>query len=312
VTLLTRKYHPSDLYEFHSTFRATENYVLPDGGSYEAVLSAMWELGQFEDIVQTGSEPALGSASRVAIVFSTTSDVWMGWQCDEFFWPQSQTFHSNKRALYIALKHLQYSVDILLEPDDLADQDLLSSYATIYLADAHITAGSASALSLWVQRGGTVFASAGAGARDEFDRSNLVMQQLLGVETTTMDAPANASISFIKADLPYTLPLDTVVIRDDTHTASFPAFGAVASLTVPTNMTSEVDILATFLNRGDPAVSFRRFGRGAAIATAFMPGLSYFAPAIPAQPLDRCSRKECFTRKCITVTVVCVCAHALS
>jgi hypothetical protein len=51
----------------------------------------MWELGSFEDIVQIGSEPA----NRVAIVFSTTSDVWCGWQCDEFYWPQARLEYSH-------------------------------------------------------------------------------------------------------------------------------------------------------------------------------------------------------------------------
>lgn len=39
-----------DLYEFHSSWHATENYVDVEGGSYENVLAAMHELGQFEDM----------------------------------------------------------------------------------------------------------------------------------------------------------------------------------------------------------------------------------------------------------------------
>jgi hypothetical protein len=280
-----------DLYEFHSTWRGTENYVLPDGGSYETVLSAMWELGSFEDIMQSGSEPSPERASRVGIVFSTTSDVWMSWHCEEFYWPQAQSFHSNKRALYMALKHLQYSVDVLLEPDDLAD--LSSEYFTIYLTDAHITAASAVALTQWVQGGGTVYATAGAGTRDEFDGKNTAMLQLLGLESVVVYAPANASVRFIKEDLPYVPPINVIMPSTEMKIAPFSAYGAVANLKVLPD--SGVETVATFQNGGDIALSYRRVGDGAAVMAAFMPGLSYFAPAVPARPLDRCSRKECFT-----------------
>ena len=63
-----------DLYEFHSSWHATENYVDVEGGSYENVLSAMWELGQLDDIIMAGVEQ--GAGARTAVLFGRTADIW--------------------------------------------------------------------------------------------------------------------------------------------------------------------------------------------------------------------------------------------
>lgn len=55
-----------DLYEFHSSWHATENYVDVEGGSYENVLAAMHELGQFEDMYAVAS-----SVCTTCLAFST-------------------------------------------------------------------------------------------------------------------------------------------------------------------------------------------------------------------------------------------------
>ena len=47
-------------------------------------------------------------------------------------------------------------------------------------------------------------------------------------------------------------------------------------------------ILATFGADGSPAVLRRALGSGSAVYAAFLPGLSYFRPALPrAMPVDR-------------------------
>jgi hypothetical protein len=49
--------------------------------------------------------------------------------------------------------------------------------------------------------------------------------------------------------------------------------------------------LATF-GDGSPALIRRTVGKGAAYFAAFLPGVSYFAPAIPLRPVDRSSVDE--------------------
>ena len=46
-------------------------------------------------------------------------------------------------------------------------------------------------------------------------------------------------------------------------------------------------VLATFGSDGSPALLRREVGSGSATYAAFLPGLSYFAPAVPRRPVDR-------------------------
>ena len=71
-----------------------------EGGSYENVLRAMWELGSFEDIIMRGREQAAGA--RTAVLFSRTADIWQSSGGGVF-----ETLLAHKRSLYIALKHMQ-------------------------------------------------------------------------------------------------------------------------------------------------------------------------------------------------------------
>jgi hypothetical protein len=68
-----------DLYEMHSSLGALENYIQSDypeeQGTYEVILSSMWELGQIDDIV--AASPSQGApAAEVAMYFSTAADAW--------------------------------------------------------------------------------------------------------------------------------------------------------------------------------------------------------------------------------------------
>ena len=48
-------------------------------------------------------------------------------------------------------------------------------------------------------------------------------------------------------------------------------------------------VLATFGSDGSPAAIRRTVGKGSAYYIAFLPGLSYYDPAIPKRPVDRSS-----------------------
>ena len=71
-----------------------------EGGSYENVLRAMWELGSFEDIIMHGQEQ--GAGARTAVLYSRTADIWQSSGGGVF-----ETLLAHKRSLYIALKHMQ-------------------------------------------------------------------------------------------------------------------------------------------------------------------------------------------------------------
>lgn len=55
-----------------------------------------------------------------------------------------------------------------------------------------------------------------------------------------------------------------------------------------------VSVLGTFDSDGSPAVLQRSHGKGKTVYAAFLPGLSYFHPALPRRPVDRSTTDESF------------------
>jgi len=154
-----------------------------------------------------------------------------------------------------------------------------------------------------VAGGGRLFVSAGGGLLDEKNATNAPMAALLGVTplgtyvgrgTDPDSIGASASprpVQFIKQDLPFAPLLDTVEVM-----AGGPGAGSllrthgaksIFRLAPPAAGTPPPRVLARFLSDGSPALLHRAVGAGAATYAAFLPGLAYFAPAIPQRPVDR-------------------------
>ncbi len=257
-----------DLFEFRPVQAAyTENHVTnPD--TYVTVLRTFRELGLYEDIVQAGQlRPA-----ETGLWFSETSDIWGD---------TDGSFGAAKRALYISILHQQLPVDVLVEQDAL--DGTLGRYKALYLADRHVSQAASARIAARVQGGGRLFATAGAGMFDEYDRPNRVMRELLGVDMTSLTAPDDAQVAFIKQDLPWVRPLGSVTW----HQQKLPVFGAI-TLVKPS---ADAAVEGLFAD-GSPAVVARRVGQGQTRYCGFLPGLSYFRPAVPERPVDRGSTDD--------------------
>jgi hypothetical protein len=230
-----------NLFEFRPVQAAyTENHVsLP--AMYQTVRTAAAELAKFEDIVQTG-RVAPGSA---ALWCSLASEVW-----DD----QAGSFGADKRCVYILARHAQLPLDVVIEGDDLA------AYRVLFLTDRHVSRAASTRIAHWVQAGGTLIASAGAGLFDEFDRPNITLRELIGW-TGELELSA-APIKLEKQDLPFATPLGTL---------QWPAYGAKAGL------------------KGAETTGIRQtqVGQGRVLAFTGLPGLAYFQPALPRRPVDR-------------------------
>ncbi len=257
-----------DLFEFRPVQAAyTENHV-SDPAMYAMVLRTLRELAQYEDIAEASQpEPA-----HVGLWFSETSDIW-----DD----TAGSFGAAKRALYVAILHQQLPVDVLVDQDAL--DGTLDRYQVLYLADRHVSRAASARIAAWVERGGRLLATAGAGMFDEYDRPNTVLRSLLGAQLRELVAPQENAVLFIKQDLPFVRPLETVTWAG----ARLPVFGAFGRGSAGSDATVE----ATFSD-GSPAVVARNAGRGQTRYCSFLPGLTYFRPAIPPRPLDRGARDD--------------------
>lgn len=260
-----------NLFEFQPVQLAyTENHTSwPE--MYQEVRRSLHELGTFEELVQDGQvRPGVAG-----LWFSETGDAW-----DD----KRHPFAAAKRALYIAIRHQQLPLDVVVEQDAL-DGTLLS-YQVLYLADAHVSRAASKAIADWVATGGRLFATAGAGMFDEFDGPNTVLRELLGVEPESLETPEAATVRFIKQDLPFSQPLDVVTWQGAGGKVELPVFAARGRF-----KTVNAEVRGVFRD-GSPAIAARQTGKGQAVYCGFLPGLTYFKPAIPLRPVDRGATDE--------------------
>eukprot|EP01047_Picozoa_sp_COSAG01_P091336 COSAG01_NODE_22964_length_834_cov_0.912925_1_plen_224_part_01 len=180
-----------DLYEMHSTAFTTENSIgeyPAENGTYELVQDTLYEYGQFDDLIQSVSSQSSPPAD-VAVYFSTAADAWMGDRdgpCT--YLPKAGTscsiFKAAKRALVIALRQQQLTVDVVNE-EDAVSRNTLAQYQTLYVVDPHVSSRATAAISAWVAQGGTLYVTASGGLYDEKNAQNAPMRELLGLSAFT-------------------------------------------------------------------------------------------------------------------------------
>ncbi len=260
-----------NLFEFHPVWMAyTENHVSSQK-MFETVLRSFREYGLFEDIVQGG----IVREAKAGLWFSETADIWSD---------NAGSFAAGKRSLYIAVRNNQIPLDFIVEQD--AIEGTLNKYSTLFLTDRHVSIPASKKIAEWVQSGGVLFMTAGAGMFDEYNRRNSIMSALLGFEQGKTIETTESRIEYIKQDLPFAKPLEEIV-EINGEKCSIPVFGAICKITTQ----ADSSVTGRFSD-GSPAVVQINRGRGKIIYCAFLPGLSFFKPAIPMKPVDRGSTDD--------------------
>ena len=238
----------------------TENHVdAPE--MYQAVRVGLHELARFDDIVQDG-QVRKGVA---ALWFSEVADVW-----DD----KRAPFDAAERSLYLMLRHQQLPLDVVVEGDD------LDGYSALFLTDRHVSRAASRAIAAWVERGGQLVATAGAGMLDEMDRPNATLRRLFGVAPGPIERDGGEPVRFEKQDLPFVQAMDQVRTTDG---KVIPVIDVRAPVT---SERADVSVVARFED-GRAAMTARRVGKGVARYVGFLPGLSYLKPAFPRRPFDR-------------------------
>ena len=199
--------------------------------------------------------------------------------------------HRNGR--YIALQHSELAVDMVVEDDFGAT---LNSYTLIVLTDTHVSTTASKGLAAWVAAGGTLLATAGAGAFDEMNKTNAVMTKLLGIGSNQGTYEPGDDIQFIKQDL-----VNASIVGEVTFEAAAAAAAGGAGAGNGTNVTmpavavrqmftpaTTATVIATWNDTKKSAAAVHSVvGKGQVFYYAFHPGFSYFLPALPVRPTDR-------------------------
>ena len=232
---------------------------------YGAIRDCQFELGAID--------PYLHETTRrktdVAILYNRTASIWSDGNNSSQF---------NGSYTHWALAHAGYDADFLAEED--VESGRLERYKVLYLDGPQLRHRSAEAIRAWVESGGVLFASAGAGSRNKYDRTTDILDPTFGVRS--LEFAAKAAAGRPKFDLLALKPLERL--------------NAAAAANAPT---TEIDQLCyqehlealpgaeviLVDTAGRPAGTLNKFGRGMAIRVAALPGISYAHEAVQA-PYD--------------------------
>ena len=269
-------------------------------GMYKTLRRGFRELGQFDDIVRAGWTPW---KAKNAMIIAESTDIWTpaGLQVE---YNSSQmmgrygTYGSVRQTLYITLLHTRQPLDLVIESD--AVDGHLAQYQVLYCAETHISDAATAGIARWVHAGGTLFASAGCGAFNEYNETNHPFANLVGGHTVEMYAGSrglNNTLDWVKEQLPWAEQLDAVTLSGASPSIAaqqLGVFGHKAKFQLSTaGVARPTEVLGTFVSDGSVALQRSSVGKGAVVQCSFHPGLAYFSPALPRRPADRgCSEQS--------------------
>ncbi|MCH9723983.1 MAG: beta-galactosidase trimerization domain-containing protein [Planctomycetes bacterium] len=231
------------------------------------------EIGAVEDWLLT----AKPTQADVALLYSSSSDIWT--------MQSNLSYGFDRMHTWLSLTHAQTPVDIVPE----REFDRLDQYKVCYLSGPNLTRAAAEKLSRWVQSGGTLWLTAGAATRDEFNRPLNILSDTLPVERGELKAlqSFHGSGRFLG-----NLTTHDTVTWDDTSLEVLSVKQPLSIIKPRLNSSTEAKVLATFKD-GKPATISCRAGEGHVFMLGFLPGLSYIKPALAARkPLEQQGKKD--------------------
>lgn len=224
------------------------------------------EIGAVEDWLLT-AKPA---PAEVALLYSSSSDIWS---------KENSAFGFDRMHTWLALSHGQVPVDVVSEID--VAEGHLSKYRVCYLSGQNLTRAAAAKLAEWVQAGGTLFMTAGAATRDEYNRPLDIMEPILPAarEALIEHQPYFEGGRYLTA----LAPRDTVAWAGESLD--------VLSAQQFQSPKDGAEVLATFTD-GRPAIVRGKAGEGTIINAGFLPALSYIRPALIARDASEVNKRD--------------------
>lgn len=257
---------------------STENYVTYRGGMpiWKTIRNISGMAGLIEDhLLPARTEPA-----KVAMLLSEASDIWeLEGKGQNDVKPGSiptNVSQEERKALWYALRNAGYRVDMITEDD--CKEGLLKNYSALYVCGQNLERKAADAVKNWVRDGGSLFATAGAARKDEFDAPLTTLDEVTGRGRQVSYQRYQGQLR-AKLELLFEKPLDQITL---TTGGTVKALCSLEEFEAAKNAT----VLATGKN-GKPAWISNLFGKGRAFYTGTLPGQAYLQAGLPLTPCGK-------------------------
>ncbi len=218
------------------------------------------EVGGAEDLLVAAKK----KKAEAAILYASSSDIWsIG---------HTHAFGFDRMFTWLALTHSHIPVDLLSEKT-VAERGL-QGYRACYLTGQNLSRAAAEQLAAWVKAGGTLVATANAGAKDEFNKPMAALDDVFPATYGKLHdfQPYQYSGCYL-----FLLnPKENVTLKHDGVQLE------VLSVKQPLLPRPGSNVLGTFAD-GSAAVVVKKSGAGMVYLFGFLPGLAYMRPALAAR-----------------------------
>ncbi|MBI4027796.1 MAG: beta-galactosidase trimerization domain-containing protein [Verrucomicrobia bacterium] len=262
---------------------SAENYIdLRDVERYRCIRDVTHSMGLIEDLVLESSL----APSAVAMLISESTERWdyariatdpASYDISSPGFRQMRlSYHQERMGLWYALTFLGAAPDLLIEAD--LTPDVLKGYQVLYATGDCLAKEAVPALQKWIEDGGVLMATAGAGRFDAYHDPNPALQQLLGIQSRAIQE--RDPFMRPRQELPFLKPLSFLKGNgwEMPQIATHERIQAEA----------HCETLASFKEDGRAAVISRQLGKGRVYFVAALPGLAYLWSALqPPHVPDR-------------------------
>lgn len=227
-----------------------------------------------EDLLNSKLVPA-----RIAIGWSSSTDIWdLALKDENPKLPGNCVYPQERQNLYLLLRHLHYPCDVISE-EDIID-GYLKNYDVFVMVGDHIKEQAAEQIKKWVENGGILISVAGGGFYNHYNKPLKTLLPVYGIKDSYLKKEALALRP--KLELLHAKTLDRVIFKEISgKRISFEVYGYKQAF-----QPDSCRVLATYED-GEAACVMNSFGKGKAIIMGFLPGATYFKPAIPLKPFGR-------------------------
>jgi hypothetical protein len=208
---------------------------------------------------------------KVALFSTGASMLW-----DETIDPTDSTYTVDLQGIHAALIHEGFMVDFVDDGDIERGFLTTRNYELLYITAPNISVAATTKLISWVQQGGNVVVTDGAGLFDEYNTTSLVLDQLLGVTGRT----PNRKLA-LSGNTPQ--PANQVILP---AAAQLPAIQQNIWLDQLTALKPGAATVLYTLKTGQVMLTENKVGTGYAYCFGFLPGRQYRSATYPIIDLN--------------------------